>query len=71
MLQLQLVENVNNDVILSSLITAAHFFLQQPSHPSYGSLGALNQVMNQVYSTSEAPTLETPIKGKNAEYVFI
>ncbi|XP_073983714.1 A-kinase anchor protein spoonbill [Rhodnius prolixus] len=59
---LQLVENVNNDVILSSLITAAHFFLQQPSHPSYGSLGALNQVMNQVYSTSEAPTLETPIK---------
>uniref|UniRef100_A0A224XLB2 Putative a-kinase anchor protein 1 mitochondrial-like isoform x1 n=1 Tax=Panstrongylus lignarius TaxID=156445 RepID=A0A224XLB2_9HEMI len=59
---LQLVENVNNDVILSSLITAAHFFLQQPSHPSYSSLGTLNQVMNQVYSTSEAPTLETPIK---------
>ncbi|KAK9504050.1 hypothetical protein O3M35_010487 [Rhynocoris fuscipes] len=59
---LQLVEGVNNDVILSSLITAAHFFLQQPSHPSYSSLGSLNHVMNQVYSSCEAPCLETPIK---------
>ncbi|XP_014252448.1 KH domain-containing protein akap-1 [Cimex lectularius] len=59
---LQLVEGVNNDVILSSLISAAHFFLQQPSHPTYGSLSALNQIMNQVYSTDEAPVLESPVK---------
>ncbi|KAF6204352.1 hypothetical protein GE061_002693 [Apolygus lucorum] len=59
---LQLVEGVNNDVILSSLITAAHFFLQQPSHPSYSSLSALNTVMNTVYNSPEAPVLDPPIK---------
>ncbi|KAL1140291.1 hypothetical protein AAG570_000223 [Ranatra chinensis] len=59
---LQLVEGVNNDVILSSLISAAHFFLQQPSHPTYTALSRLNQVMNVVYSNRDAPVLETPIK---------
>uniref|UniRef100_A0A0A9YJ96 A-kinase anchor protein 1, mitochondrial n=1 Tax=Lygus hesperus TaxID=30085 RepID=A0A0A9YJ96_LYGHE len=59
---LQLVEGVNNDVILSSLITAAHFFLQQPSHPSYSSLSALNTIMNTVYNSPEAPVLDPPIK---------
>lgn len=59
---LHLVEGVNNDVILSSLISAGHFFLQQPSHPSYLSLGSLNRVMNEVYSLAEAPVLESPIK---------
>lgn len=59
---LQLVEGVNNDVILSSLISAAHFFLQQPSHPSYASLSALNAVMNSVYSAPEAPILSPSIK---------
>lgn len=58
---LQLVEGVNNDVVLSSLISAAHFFLQQPCHPSYGSLAALNNIMSQLYSSGEAPILETPV----------
>ncbi|CAB0004361.1 unnamed protein product [Nesidiocoris tenuis] len=61
-LHLQLIEGVNNDVILSSLISAAHYFLQQPSHPTYGSLSALNAVMNNVYSLAEAPLLDPPIK---------
>ncbi|CAB0004365.1 unnamed protein product [Nesidiocoris tenuis] len=60
--ELQLIEGVNNDVILSSLISAAHYFLQQPSHPTYGSLSALNAVMNNVYSLAEAPLLDPPIK---------
>lgn len=58
---LQLVEGVNNDVVLSSLISAAHFFLQQPCHPSYSSLTALNTIMTQIYSSGEAPALETPV----------
>ncbi|CAH1397924.1 unnamed protein product [Nezara viridula] len=58
---LQLVEGVNNDVVLSSLISAAHFFLQQPCHPSYSSLTALNTIMTQIYSSGEAPPLESPV----------
>lgn len=58
---LQLVEGVNNDVVLSSLISAAHFFLQQPCHPSYSSLTALNTIMAQIYTSGEAPALEAPV----------
>lgn len=58
---LQLVEGVNNDVLLSSLISAAHFFLQQPTHPSYQSLSALNVMMTNVYNSPEAPALTTPV----------
>ncbi|XP_075220753.1 A-kinase anchor protein spoonbill [Lycorma delicatula] len=60
--QIQLIDGVNNDVILSSLISAGHFFLQQPTHPSYQSLCQLNFVMNSVYSSPEAPPLDTPLK---------
>lgn len=58
---LQLVEGVNNDVLLSSLISAAHFFLQQPTHPSYQSLSTLNVMMTNVYNSPEAPVLTTPV----------
>lgn len=58
---LQLVEGVNNDVLLSSLISAAHFFLQQPTHPSYQSLSTLNVMMTNVYNSPEAPALTTPV----------
>uniref|UniRef100_A0A1B6DQ92 Tudor domain-containing protein n=1 Tax=Clastoptera arizonana TaxID=38151 RepID=A0A1B6DQ92_9HEMI len=59
--QLQLVEGVNNDVLLSSLITAGHFFLQQPTHPSYPSLLTQNVMMNALYNSPEAPPLSEPI----------
>jgi len=44
-LQLRLVEGVTNDVILSSLISPSHFFLQQPTHPSFLALSQLNACM--------------------------
>jgi len=63
-LQLRLVEGVTNDVILSSLISPSHFFLQQPTHPSFLALSQLNACMNICYSEPMAPPLPTPIQGK-------
>ncbi|XP_039292884.1 A-kinase anchor protein 1, mitochondrial isoform X2 [Nilaparvata lugens] len=60
--RLQLVEGVNNDVILSSLVSAGHMFLQQPTHPSFQQLAALNQVMNANYCYNDSPSLEEPVK---------
>lgn len=61
-LQLQLVEGVNNDVILSSLMSPAHFFLQQPTHPTFPALLRLNACMNLCYREPTAPPLPTPIQ---------
>jgi len=61
-LQLRLVEGVTNDVILSSLISPSHFFLQQPTHPSFLALSQLNACMNICYSEPLAPPLPMPIQ---------
>ena len=63
--QLNLVEGVNNDVVISSVVTAGHLFLQQPMHPSYQSLPGLNMNMNHVYGSPEAPQVSKPAKGEN------
>lgn len=60
-LQLMLVEGVSNDVILSSLVTPGHFFLQQPTHPTFPALNRLNACMNLCYSETNVPLLPTPI----------
>ncbi|KAJ9574991.1 hypothetical protein L9F63_007819, partial [Diploptera punctata] len=59
-LQLHLVEGVNNDVILSSLVSAGHFFLQQPTHPTFPALNRLNACMNVCYNEPSAPALPMP-----------
>ncbi|KDR20045.1 uncharacterized protein LOC110829398 [Zootermopsis nevadensis] len=61
-LQLPLVEGVNNDVILSSLVSPAHFFLQQPTHPTFPALIRQDACMNVCYSEPAAPPLPTPIQ---------
>lgn len=63
-LQLPLVEGVNNDVILSSLVSPAHFFLQQPTHPTFPALIRQDACMNLCYSEPAAPPLPTPIQRK-------
>lgn len=65
-LQLDLVEGVNNDVLISSVVNAGHLFLQQPMHPTYQSLTLLNLNMNQVYNSPEAPVVLEPIKGTSS-----
>ena len=74
-LQLHLVEGVNNDVILSSLVSTAHFFLQQPTHPTFPALNRLNGCMNVCYSEPTAPLLPMPTQGNHFStlilFVFI
>ncbi|XP_022253463.1 uncharacterized protein LOC111088239 [Limulus polyphemus] len=61
-LQLHLPEGVSCDVILSSMVSAGHFFLQQPTHPTYTSLSCLDQCMNACYAQTETPLLPLPLK---------
>lgn len=56
-LRLQLIEGINNDVIVSTIMTGGHVFFQQPLHPSYPSLNILQSCMQQCYSIEESPAL--------------
>lgn len=57
-LQLNLIEGINNDVVISSIMSGGHVFLQQPLHPSYPQLNVLQLCMNQSYSVIETPNLQ-------------
>ncbi|GBP76215.1 A-kinase anchor protein 1, mitochondrial [Eumeta japonica] len=61
-LQLQLVESVNNETIMTCLVSAGHFFLQQPLHPTFPSLHALHRLMAATYQNPEVPPLPKPVK---------
>lgn len=61
-LQLQLVESVNNETIITCLVSAGHFFLQQPLHPTFPSLHALHRLMATTYQNPDVPSLPKPIK---------
>lgn len=54
---LQLVEGINNDVTVCSIVNGGHVFLQQPLHPSFPSLNTLQQCMNKSYNMIETPQL--------------
>lgn len=54
---LQLVEGINNDVSVSSIVNGGHVFLQQPLHPSFPSLNTLQQCLNHSYNMTETPQL--------------
>lgn len=55
--QLQLVEGINNDVVVSTVMSGGHLFFQQPLHPSYPSLNILQSYMHQCYSSENSPAL--------------
>lgn len=56
--QLQLApDHVANDVILSCHMSPGHFFLQQPTHPTYPQLNQLDHLMKIHYSEGSAPQL--------------
>ncbi|XP_055585926.1 A-kinase anchor protein 1, mitochondrial [Uranotaenia lowii] len=54
---LQLVEGINNDVAVSAIVDGGHVFLQQPLHPSFQSLNAMQHCLNQSYNMLETPQL--------------
>ncbi|KAL1494724.1 hypothetical protein ABEB36_010275 [Hypothenemus hampei] len=60
-LYLKLIEGINNDTILSCMVTPNHLFMQQPTHPSFPNLATLNHFMNICYNGTESPFLPTPI----------
>lgn len=45
------------DVLLSCTIDAGHFFLQQPTHPTYPQLNLLDYNMKMNYSEANAPAM--------------
>lgn len=59
-LQLNLVEGINNDVILTT-VTAENdsltLFIQQPLHPSHPFLSVLQSYLSCIYNESDAPLL--------------
>lgn len=61
-LQLLLPEGVSCDTILSSMVTTGHFFLQQPTHPTYPSLSQLDQCMTTCYIQVDTPRLPQPVE---------
>lgn len=65
--QLHLPEGASCDVILSSLVSGGHFFLQQPTHPTYPSLSTLDQCMIGCYAQGDTPPLPHPVEGENLE----
>uniref|UniRef100_F1KXC9 KH domain-containing protein n=1 Tax=Ascaris suum TaxID=6253 RepID=F1KXC9_ASCSU len=50
--QLMLPEGVRCEVVVCSIVDAGHFFVQQPTHPSFESLHRLNFYMLAVYNTA-------------------
>lgn len=56
-LQLKLIEGINNDVVVSAILSGNHVFVQHPLHPSHPSLHALQKGMFDSYSNMEAPLL--------------
>lgn len=56
-LQLRLIEGINNDVVVSSVISGEQIFVQHPLHPSHPSLSMLQKCLYDSYTNSEAPLL--------------
>jgi A-kinase anchor protein 1 len=62
-IQLNLPEGVNCEVVISSIVNAGHFFLQQPTHPTFPSLNRLDQYMVAVYGQPiTVPQLPRPVE---------
>lgn len=55
--QLKLIEGINNDVLISAVISGGQVFLQLPLHPSYPQLNMLQHCMNQSYTYIDAPAM--------------
>ncbi|KAI8035449.1 A-kinase anchor protein 1, mitochondrial [Drosophila gunungcola] len=56
-LQLKLIEGINNDVVVSAVLSGSHVFIQHPLHPSHPSLPMLQKHLYDSYSTMESPLL--------------
>lgn len=63
MSQLQLPDDAVNNIILTSVVSAGHVFMQQPGQPSFNALNRLNNCMNNCYCQADrVPPLPQPIE---------
>ena len=63
LMELKLSPGIFNDVVISSIVDATHFFVQQPAHPTFPSLESLNQLMLACYQDgANVPGVPTPIE---------
>ncbi|XP_067137446.1 KH domain-containing protein akap-1-like isoform X2 [Centruroides vittatus] len=60
--QLRLPEGISCDVIMSSMVTAGHFFVQQPTHVTYPNLSRLDSYMVTCYTQLDTPQLPRPVE---------
>lgn len=66
---LTLPEDIKCEVAVSSIISASHFFIQQPTHPSFASLRHLDMYMGSLYGEqSNLPELPIPCQSM---WIFI
>lgn len=56
-LQLNLIEGINNDIVVSAIISGGHLFVQHPLHPTHPSLAVLQKCLYDSYTANEAPLL--------------
>lgn len=56
-LQLNLIEGINNDVVVSAIVSGGHLFVQHPLHPTHPSLAVLQKCLFDSYTATEAPLL--------------
>lgn len=56
---------------MTCLVSAGHFFLQQPLHPTFPSLHALHRLMAATYQNPDVPALPRPVKGNFRKPVLI
>lgn len=59
---LVLPEGVTIEVVVSSIASATHLFIQQHTHPTYHALSTLDQQMYFCYMEPGIPTLPTPVE---------
>jgi len=59
---LNLAQGIMHDVFVSSIVSGAHVFLQQPGHPTFPALERLDQCMLNVYNNYTTPEVPRPIQ---------
>jgi hypothetical protein len=67
---LQLPDGIPTDVIVTSVVSCNHIFVQQTTHPSYSELARLDNSMSVFYHHTEmTPSLPRPVQGKRKQSI--
>ncbi|XP_063969612.1 A-kinase anchor protein 1, mitochondrial-like [Lytechinus pictus] len=63
MTQLHLPEETPNNILISSVVSGGHIFIQQPMHQTYQGLNVQDNLMTQIYQQADmTPQLPRPIE---------